>query len=868
MKPEPQCTGRAVALNRAVGTGVASAARILLLRALALLGIVLVLAFAAPEGRAQSEGPIERGNALLADLDREAESIEERMTGELEPGQVEALLNELVSQRDRLPPVIEVIDQRTLPIRSQLEALGPAPEDGRAEDENLARERSVLTQRLSELEGLKRRLGQADARAASQLDRLADLRRRLFTDTLLSRDLSIFEGPVVQDGVREILDAVGEIAREAQVRAETEFAMEAVAGRLLAPMGIALVGAVLLLALRRVVLQRVAPMLTREIGASRKIAVAVAVTLARLLLPAIGLTFVLVAAASSDLLGAQGEAAVRGLGQTALLVIGAYALGGAFFAPGLPQIRLSHLDEACASKAHRWMMVLAGIVGLDRWLVASSTGFELGFEAVVLCNLVLVTFGGMALWRFERALMTHDHARDDETPEDPDAAEDPDAPERHGPGLLTILLRLGRIVLLTAAVVSPLLALAGYFAASRIVFYNPVETAGLIGIFILLFTVVREVVEKLAVGAEAAAGATTPAARPVPGVRLLPVAVGFILIVIAVPITAIIWGAEEADITASWQVIRDGFAVGEVTIAPLDFAAFIAVFAVFYLLTRVAQGVLSRSVLPVMGLDAGARAAIVAGVGYLGVIVSSLAAISVAGLDLSNIAIVAGALSVGIGFGLQNVVNNFVSGLILLIERPIKAGDWVQLNSGMGYVQRVNVRSTVIETFDRASLIVPNSELVSATVINWTHTNLNGRVIVAVKVAMGSDPREVERIMVEIARAHPMVLRRPQPFVLFRGYGEYAMNFEVRAVLRDVNWILNVQSDFYFEIHKRFAEAGIEIPVQRSEIALQRMHGSAAATVEPPGDQGAVARGIESGPRPHPVAASADTDAGGPGDAR
>ncbi|MEO1274156.1 MAG: mechanosensitive ion channel domain-containing protein, partial [Pseudomonadota bacterium] len=286
----------------------------------------------------------------------------------------------------------------------------------------------------------------------------------------------------------------------------------------------------------------------------------------------------------------------------------------------------------------------------------------------------------------------------------------------------------------------------------------------------------------------------------------------------------------------------------------------------FYVLTRVAQGVLNRSVLPVMGLDAGARAAIVAGVGYLGVVISALAAIGVAGLDLSNIAIVAGALSVGIGFGLQNVVNNFVSGLILLIERPIKAGDWVELGSGMGYVQRVNVRSTVIETFDRASLIVPNSELVSATVINWTHTNLNGRVIVAVKVSMGSEPREVERIMLEVARAHPMVLRRPQPFVLFRGYSDYAMLFEVRAVLRDVNWILNVQSDFHFEIHKRFREAGIEIPVQRSEVSLQRP--PAAGVVPQDEGPGATVARLEGARRPRAVPAGADPDADGPGDAR
>jgi small-conductance mechanosensitive channel len=362
-----------------------------------------------------------------------------------------------------------------------------------------------------------------------------------------------------------------------------------------------------------------------------------------------------------------------------------------------------------------------------------------------------------------------------------------------------------------------MLALMGYFAASRFVFYPLVLSGGVIGVCVLMFHRVRDAVDRAARPAGSDAGADDAPSR----IRLIPIAVAFLLICAAVPALALIWGADMADLASFWRAVSDGFYVGDMVIAPLDFFSFLLVFSVGFVLTRIVQSILSRSVLPVTGLDAGGKAAIRAGVGYVGIILAALVAISATGLDLSNLAIVAGALSVGIGFGLQNIVNNFVSGLILLIERPIKAGDWVELASGSGYVKQVNVRSTEIQTFDRASLIVPNSELISGPVTNWTHTNLNGRLKVPVGVAYGTDPRKVETILTEIANAQPMLLRRPAPYVLFLRFGADSLDFEIRAVLRDVNWILNVTSDINFEISRRFTEEGIEIPFAQRDLHLR-----------------------------------------------
>jgi small-conductance mechanosensitive channel len=362
---------------------------------------------------------------------------------------------------------------------------------------------------------------------------------------------------------------------------------------------------------------------------------------------------------------------------------------------------------------------------------------------------------------------------------------------------------------------APALALMGYFAASHFLFYGVVLSGGVVGFCILLFHVVQDTVERIVSTGEE----TQPAQES--RVRLVPVAVAFLLICAALPVLAIVWGANMTDLSTGWRTISEGFHVGDVVISPVRFFGFLLVFSICYVLTRIVQGVLTRSVLPYSGLDAGGKAAVRAGVFYVGVFLSALVAISATGLDLSSLAIVAGALSVGIGFGLQNIVNNFVSGIILLIERPIKAGDWVQLGSGTGYVKQVNVRSTEIETFDRSSLIVPNSELISGPVTNYTHNNLNGRLIVPIGVAYGTDPRKVEEILTDIATSHSMLLRRPTPYVLFRRFGADALEFEIRGVLRDVNWILNVTSDINYEIARRFAEAGIEIPFAQRDLHLR-----------------------------------------------
>jgi small-conductance mechanosensitive channel len=208
-------------------------------------------------------------------------------------------------------------------------------------------------------------------------------------------------------------------------------------------------------------------------------------------------------------------------------------------------------------------------------------------------------------------------------------------------------------------------------------------------------------------------------------------------------------------------------------------------------------------------------------VNYSGVVAAILIALPIVGVSLSKLALVAGALSVGIGFGLKGIVNDFVSGLILLFERPIKIGDWIVIPSGEGHVKRIGARATVIRTFDRSTVIVPNSELVSSAMTNWFYSSRLGRLRVPVRVSHRSDPERVRDILLACARQHPAVSRYPAPKVLWTEFAESSLDFELRVFVRDCDNAVTLRSDLRFAIFKAFKDAGVEIPVPQRDLHIR-----------------------------------------------
>lgn len=293
----------------------------------------------------------------------------------------------------------------------------------------------------------------------------------------------------------------------------------------------------------------------------------------------------------------------------------------------------------------------------------------------------------------------------------------------------------------------------------------------------------------------------------------------YVLVVLFfIPLILLQWGFQIADIEAWAYRIFTEIRIGSITISIVGIFAGVLMFAAGYVVTRWFQRWLDGNVMARSRVDTGVRNSVKTGVGYLGIGLAGLIGVSAAGFDLSNLALVAGALSLGVGFGLQNIVSNFVSGLILLVERPFKVGDWVVTGTTEGFVKRISVRATEIETFQRQTIMVPNSLFINASVGNWTHKNKLGRSDIPVTVSYNSAPRQVMDTLLQIAAAHSLVLKNPEPQAVFSAFGDATMTFELRVYLADIVNGNGVRNDLRLAIYERFKDEGLGAPFPMEEL--------------------------------------------------
>jgi small-conductance mechanosensitive channel len=280
------------------------------------------------------------------------------------------------------------------------------------------------------------------------------------------------------------------------------------------------------------------------------------------------------------------------------------------------------------------------------------------------------------------------------------------------------------------------------------------------------------------------------------------------LYALAVLLVVAPWGLQSSDVSFDVAAAFFGFKVGDISISPVSIVVAIGIFTLIYALGRSALGWLDKSLLPHTGLDVGLRNSIRTSLGYLSFVTAATLALGYLGLGFDKLALVAGGLSVGIGLGLQSIVNNFVSGLVLLWERAVRVGDWIVVGSDQGFVRRINVRATEIETFDRSQVVIPNSSLITGVVKNLVRNDRTGRIVIPISVAGSADPEQVRAALFAIAKAHELVLKFPAPQILFTSMSASALSFELLAFVTDVESATRVRSDLHFEIFKQFKAEG------------------------------------------------------------
>lgn len=478
----------------------------------------------------------------------------------------------------------------------------------------------------------------------------------------------------------------------------------------------------------------------------------------------------------------------------------------AIFAPNHPEWRLLHVSNRGARTLSAAVLFMSLVNGLDYLFGTISETLNSPLILTVAKSFVAsIIIGSILLaMSFLKPMIGKD--------------EDAETGRQRLPRWLSILLAIGGLLLIGAC-------LTGYVGLARFLATQIVATGA------VLATVYIGILSGKAIAKQGAFAETLVGRHLSRRFKLGPVALDQaglaaglgiygIALAFGIPLILFSWGFQPGDIENWAYRLLTGFTIGNTSISLISIFSGILVFAVGYAITRWFQRWLDRNVMARGQVDAGVRNSVGTGIGYLGIVFAAIFGISSAGLDLSSLALVASALSVGIGFGLQNIVSNFVSGLILLVERPFKVGDWVVTGTVEGTVKRLSVRATEIETFRGQSIIVPNSEFINSSVGNWTHRNRIQRAEIPVSVAYETDPQQVMDILLELVKKQTPVLRNPEPHVEFLRFGDFSLDFELRFHLSDLNHGLTVKNNLRMEILKRFRQEGIIIPMPQRNLNI------------------------------------------------
>ncbi|WP_188407676.1 DUF3772 domain-containing protein [Agaricicola taiwanensis] len=712
-------------------------------------------------------------------------------------GRVEPLRTQLEAIIVRLQPQIDNINRR-------LAELGPAPADGATEGAEAVEERTAQNADLRAVDEAMRRARVLLLQAAETSETAAERRRAKFTTELFARHSSLLSPDLwlaTAEGFSRDITSASFIIRDVAARFRDR--MTPVNGAIL---GFSLVFALLLggpgrkwanAMGQRYAVQQVPP------HRLRRSAHAVWVLVVTLIAPTVAALAVLYGLRLAQILTPRLEPLVVTLVFVVAFTAFVDGLAKGILAPEKASWRLPQMSDDLASG----IRIQAGLVSIvySLGLIISS----LNLVVMTRPEATLVTDGLFAL---ANAVTFAIALRVLRANDEPEGEEQPAGPEAHPIlGLFRILVWIAIAAILGALII-------GYIAFAKFLAHQVIWIS-IIGALLYLFSALID--DLFTIGFSSGGSMcrwihSTVGLKP-RSVELIGTLLSGFLRVLLFAMAALIilapWGIGSYDAFGWLRGLTFGFAVGGVRISLSTILFAVVILILGILATRGIQRWLETQVLPKTRVEPSLQNSISTGIGYLGVILAGVFALGTVGLNLQNVAIVAGALSVGIGLGLQSIVNNFVSGLILLAERPVKVGDWVALGTSEGNIRKISVRATEIELFDRSTLIVPNSELMTKAVVNKTHANPLGRVKITFSVPADSDLDLVRSALLESAKAHSEVMGDPAPSVLLDAIGSGAFDMTLLAYVATPRRSASVKSDLQFVIIRRFKEEKIVLPV-------------------------------------------------------
>ncbi|RUL98789.1 mechanosensitive ion channel family protein [Rhizobium chutanense] len=717
----------------------------------------------------------------------------------------------LATKADELSRAVITISVNLRPrfdqIKNRLAEIGDPPKDGQPpEAEIVTQERNALAAERAQINAVTGDAENLSIAVTKLLNEIIEMRRQLFAATLFKRtEISV---SVLDDAASAFVRETGEFAQA--LSSWASFVWKFKRFPLFAAIFLSLASALILLSGSY---RLFGSYLRRDEAIENpsyigRLSIAFWSTLIRTLALSVLLVTSFFFLNSFNVLRPDIAPVIGALFATIGLVYFVGRFVNAIFAPHEPHWRLVRLSNLGARSIGYCLLAMAVINGLD--YLFSSIGEAMGSPLVltVVRSLIAALIIGLILIAvsFGKPMLAR--------------SGDPDAPGRHWPRGMAIILR----VVGTALIVS---ALAGYVGLARFVATQLIITGAVVATMYVGLLSGKAISRQESFGDTFFARFLTrrfnlgPVAIDQVGL-LVGLAIYAVALIVGVPLILLLWGFHVQDLQLIAFRLFTEVKLGGISISLLGICTGILLFAGVYLLTRWLQRWLDGNVMARSHVDLGVRNSVKTGIGYLGVGVAAIIGVSSAGIDLSSFALVASALSVGIGFGLQNIVSNFVSGLILLVERPFKVGDHVVSGTAEGIVKRISVRATEIETFRKQSIIVPNSELINGLVGNWTHRNRIGRSEIPVSVAYNADPQQVMDILLELTAKIPLVMRNPEPHVEFLRFGPYSLDFELRFFLADMGDGMTVRNNLRIEILKRFKAEGIEIPLPQTDLTIHR----------------------------------------------